>query len=65
MHEQPMPNPTRRCTVTRVLRGWDVKEEEDSNVVRRVHCTDWHRVERAIAIFALHRDDADHHSTKR
>ena len=64
MHEQIMPNPDRRCTVTRALRGWDVKEEENSQVVRRVHCTDWHRVERALAMFSL-RDDNDHHSTKR
>jgi hypothetical protein len=64
MHEPPIANPTRRCTVTRAPRGWDVKEEEDSQVVRRIHCTDWHRVERAVAIFALHQGD-DRHSTNR
>jgi hypothetical protein len=28
--------------------GWEVKEEEDSRVVRRVRYDDWHRVERAM-----------------
>ena len=64
MHEEATPMPTHRCTVVRALQGWDVKEEKDSRVVRRIHCTDWHRVERAVAIFALHQGD-DHHSTKR
>jgi predicted ATP-dependent endonuclease of OLD family len=29
--------------------GWELREEEDSAVVRRVRYTDWHRVERALA----------------
>jgi hypothetical protein len=28
--------------------GWEIREEQDSKVVRRVHYTDWHRVERAL-----------------
>jgi hypothetical protein len=28
--------------------GWEVREEQDSEVVRRVQYRDWHRVERAI-----------------
>jgi len=31
--------------------GWDVTEERDQRVIRR-HYGDWHRVERARAIFA-------------
>ena len=27
--------------------GWEVREESDSEIVRRVHYRDWHRVERA------------------
>lgn len=27
--------------------GWEVREEEGSRVIRSVHCTDWHRAERA------------------
>lgn len=28
--------------------GWEVREEQDSRLVRRVQYRDWHRVERAI-----------------
>ena len=30
-------------------KGWEVRVEQDSRVVRRVCYTDWHRVERALA----------------
>jgi hypothetical protein len=33
--------------------GWEVSEEEDSRVVRRVQYTDWHRVERARTLMDL------------
>ena len=33
--------------------GWEVREEHDSTVVRQMHYTDWHRVERARSIMAL------------
>jgi hypothetical protein len=33
--------------------GWEVREEQDNTVVRNVHYTDWHRVERALHVFAL------------
>lgn len=29
--------------------GWELRIEEDNAVVSRVHYTDWHRVERALA----------------
>ena len=32
--------------------GWQVSEEEDSRVVLSVRYRDWHRVERAMKIFA-------------
>lgn len=32
--------------------GWDVCEEHDRQIVRRVHYDDWHRVERARDGFA-------------
>lgn len=32
--------------------GWQIKDERDSEVVRSVTCTDWHRVERARMAFA-------------
>ena len=28
--------------------GWEVREEQDSQVVRRARLTDWHRVESAL-----------------
>jgi hypothetical protein len=28
--------------------GWEVREEEDSRVLRRTRYADWHRVERAL-----------------
>jgi len=32
--------------------GWEVREEQDSRVVRIVRYDDWHRVERALLHFA-------------
>jgi hypothetical protein len=34
--------------------GWEVREEQDSQVISRVRYTDWHRVERARMNFAAH-----------
>ena len=31
--------------------GWEVRLEEDDMVRRRDHYQDWHRVERALALF--------------
>ena len=64
MSEHVAESPIRRCTITRAPRGWEVNEEEDSQVVRRLHCSEWHQVERAVAIFALQGDEI-RHSTKR
>jgi hypothetical protein len=45
---------TRRFTITEASElGWEVREEQDSRVVRQVHYTDWHRVERALSVIAL------------
>ena len=33
--------------------GWEVREEEDSHIIRSVRYTDWHRVERARSVFSL------------
>jgi hypothetical protein len=44
--------PNRQVIVTRAEgQGWDVEvtEDRDNRVVKRVRCTDWHRVERALA----------------
>jgi hypothetical protein len=34
-------------------RGWEVREEEDHQVVKRVWMHDWHRVENVMMRFAL------------
>jgi hypothetical protein len=33
--------------------GWEVRVEQDSEVVRSVRYTDWHRVERAVLVMSL------------
>lgn len=44
---------TRRFTVTEARPlGWEVRVEEDSQVVHSVRYSDWHRVERAMALLA-------------
>ena len=59
-HELTDSGHTKRFTITRGALGWDVKEERDSQVVRTVTYTDWHRVERAIQVFQMQEStDAD------
>ena len=41
----------RRFTIRHVRPGWEVRDENDRGVLKRVIYKDWHRVERAIAIF--------------
>jgi hypothetical protein len=38
---------TRRYSIATTDSGWEVREERDSQVVRKVCYQDWHRVERA------------------
>lgn len=33
--------------------GWSVREEQDGAVLTEKHLQDWHRVERAVAVFNL------------
>ena len=33
--------------------GWEVREEQDEQVVKQIRYTDWHRVERALGMFTL------------
>lgn len=42
-----------RFVVTNHLEGWEVREEEDSSVLRLVRRQDWHRVERDIQLFEI------------
>jgi len=44
---------TRRFTITATSSaGWEVREEEDSQIIKSRRYDDWHRVERARLTFA-------------
>ena len=32
--------------------GWEVRDEQNSRVIRRIFTRDWHRVERALMAFS-------------
>jgi len=40
-------NQTRRFSIATTDAGWEVREEHNGKIVKRVQCQDWHRVERA------------------
>lgn len=46
----------KRFAIIETGRCWEVIEEQDSRVVRRVVYDDWHRVERARRAFAQEAD---------
>jgi hypothetical protein len=48
---------TRRYSISTTENGWEVREERDSKVVRKVRYQDWHRVERARRSIAIELDD--------
>lgn len=41
----------RRFTIRNVGSGWEIREEQDTRVVRQTRYDDWHRVERALMTF--------------
>ena len=43
----------RRYTIQAIESGWEVREEQDAELLRRSHYQDWHRVERARLSFHL------------
>ena len=40
-----------RFVVKRDVSGWDVREEQDSVIIREKRHNDWHRVERELRLF--------------
>jgi len=44
---------TRRFEVAEASGGWEVRTEEDSQLVKHVRYDDWHRVERAVMSIRL------------
>ena len=43
----------RRYSIETTRDGWEVREEQDSEVVRHSRYQDWHRVERALLSITL------------
>ena len=43
----------RRYTIQPSAVGWEVRQEQDSQVVRQASYQDWHRVERARRAFVI------------
>jgi hypothetical protein len=44
----------RRFTISQAgSDGWEVRVEQDNDIVRQVYYTDWHRVERAAQVLAM------------
>ena len=45
---------SRRFSITNLgIAGWEIREEHDDRVLKRVSCRDWHRVERARTVCDL------------
>jgi hypothetical protein len=54
MYARTLRNAThvRTFTITTGGMGWEVREEQDSRLIRHIYYDDWHRVERARKTFA-------------
>ena len=50
---------TRKFSITDVGNGWEVRDEQDSRVLKAVRYTDWHRVERALNMITLQIDQLE------
>lgn len=51
---------TRRFSINKLReKGWEVRDEQDDRVLKRVWYTDWHRVERALDRFIQEIDDLE------
>lgn len=48
---------TRRYSIAPTETGWEVREELDSEIVKKAHYQDWHRVERARRTITIELDD--------
>lgn len=48
---------TRRYSILTTDAGWEVREERDSKVVKKVNYQDWHRVERARRSITIELDN--------
>ncbi|HEX6165019.1 MAG TPA: hypothetical protein VFZ31_16745 [Vicinamibacterales bacterium] len=48
---------TRRYSIAATETGWEVREERDGEVARKVQLKDWHRVERARRSITIELND--------
>jgi hypothetical protein len=48
---------TRRYSILATDAGWEVREERDSKIVKKVQYQDWHRVERARRSITIELND--------
>ena len=48
---------TRRYSIAATDAGWEVREERDSKIVKKVQYQDWHRVERARRSITIELND--------
>lgn len=39
--------------------GWEVRDVQDDRVLKEICYTDWHRVERAMSMFAIQIDELE------
>ncbi|MCC7125462.1 MAG: hypothetical protein IT178_11490 [Acidobacteria bacterium] len=51
---------TRRFQIVATPSGWEMREEHDSQLVRRVEYHDWHRVERARRLMTFEMEELQH-----
>jgi len=51
-YEDTRSGDTQRVTVVRGPVGWEIREEREGQLVRTSRYSDWHRVERALALRA-------------
>jgi hypothetical protein len=51
---------TRRYSISPTDAGWEVREERNGEVVKRKHCSDWHRVETARRSIAIELETLRH-----
>jgi hypothetical protein len=50
---------TRRYSIAATPNGWEVRQEQDSQVIRVIQYHDWHRVERARRSMAHEVDELE------
>ena len=50
---------TRKFSIVDKGNGWEARDVQDDRVLKQIRYTDWHRVERAISMFAIQIDELE------